>query len=60
MTREISYRVDVLRNGAKLTELSWDEETPPTVYIDTTGEIKGSLSGTFRHNPVVDLSLIHI
>lgn len=54
MTREISYRVDVLRNGAKLTELSWDEETPPTVYIDTTGEIKGSLSGTFRHNPVVD------
>ena len=54
MKREISYRIDVLRNGAKLTELLWSEESPPNVYIDTTGDIKGSLSGTFRHNPVVD------
>lgn len=54
MIRDIAYRVDVLRNGAKLTELTWADESPPTVYIDTTGEIKGSLSGTFRHNPVVD------
>lgn len=53
MMREISYRVDVLRNGAKLTELTWSMESPPNVYIDTTGEIKGSLAGTFRHNPLV-------
>lgn len=54
MTREVSYRVDVLRNGAKLTELAWENESPPNVYIDTTGEIKSSLSGTFRHNPLAD------
>lgn len=54
MTRTVAYRVDVLRNGAKLTELTWSEESPPNVYIDTTGEIKGSLSGTFRHNAAAD------
>ncbi len=52
MTRTLSARVDVIRNGAKLTELSFSDA--PAIYADSAAEIKTSLKGTFKYNPLVD------
>lgn len=53
MTHEISYRVDVLRNGAKFSELRWLKDAAPDVYVDATADIKSSFSGTFLHAPEI-------
>jgi len=53
MTRTFAARVDVIRNGAKLTELSFSDA--PSLYADSTAEIKTSLKGTFKDNPLLDV-----
>jgi len=53
MTRTFAARVDVIRSGAKLTELSFSDA--PSLYADSTAEIKTSLKGTFKYNPLVDI-----
>ena len=50
MTHKVSYRVDVLRHGAKFSELRWLKDSAPDVLVDATGSIMGSLGGTFLHN----------
>lgn len=52
MTRTFAARVDVIRNGAKLTELYFSDA--PAIYADSTAEIKTSLKGIFKYNPLVD------
>lgn len=53
MTHEISYRVDVLRNGAKFSELRWLKDSAPDIVVDASGDIMGSFGGTFLYNPDV-------
>lgn len=52
MIRTYSHRVDVLRNGAVVTQLK--AVGAPSIYCDSTADIKCSLSGTFAYNPIVD------
>lgn len=52
MIREYSYRVEVLRNGAVLTELLSSQ--PPAVNFDAQAGIKSSMAGTFLHNDKVN------
>lgn len=52
MIREYTYRVDVVRNGATLTELK--AVSAPSVDADATADIKMSTSGTFLYNELVD------
>lgn len=52
MIREYAYRVDVIRNGATLTELL--AVRAPSIDADATADIKMSMSGTFLHNDLVD------
>ena len=54
MTHKVSYRVDVLRRGAKFSELRWLKDSAPDVLVDATGSIMGSLGGTFMHNPDIE------
>ena len=56
MTRELSYRVDVLRHGAVYDRLLWDASAgSPTIDCQKTAEIKRSMAGTFLVNDRVDL-----
>lgn len=55
MTRDIQYRINVLRDGARLTQLTWPVDSPPNVYVDKDAEIKGSLSATLRPSDEADL-----
>lgn len=56
MIREISYRLDVLRNGACLTQLFWDATAgTPSIDCRKDSAIKRSMSGTFVCNAAVDL-----
>lgn len=52
MIRTFAARVDVLRNGAKLTELAFADA--PTIYADNSAKIKTSIKGEFQFNPLVD------
>ena len=54
MTHKVSYRVDVLRRGAKFSELRWLKDSAPDVLVDASGDIMGSLGGTFLHNPDIE------
>ena len=56
MTRDISYRVDVLRNGVLYDRLLWDASSEsPTIDCQKSAEIKRSMSGTFLVSTKVDL-----
>ena len=56
MTRDISYRIDVLRNGACHTQLLWDaSESAPSVDCNKQAAIKRSMAGSFVPNERVDL-----
>lgn len=55
MTRNVAYRMDVLRKGAPIATLQWAADAAPTVYFDQSGEIKASCSGEFYKNPEVEL-----
>ncbi len=50
MIRDASFRVDVLRNGAPVTQLQWDTGSPPQIITDRAATIHGSLKGTFLPN----------
>lgn len=52
MIRSLRFRIDVLRNGARLMSLPF--AAPPNIMADSAGEIKTSLSGTFVDTPAVD------
>lgn len=52
MVRTYSYRVDVYRNGARLTSIKAAE--PPQITASAESEIKSGLSGVFYHNSLVD------
>ena len=52
MTRDVRFRVDVLRNGAPITHLQWDTGTAPQIIASRDATIHTSIKGT--------LSLIHI
>ena len=43
MTRDVSYRIDVLRNGAPITQLQWDTGSPPQIMSDRAANIHGTL-----------------
>ena len=52
----LSYRLDVIRNGACLTQLYWDASSgAPTIDCRKDSAIKRSMSGTFICNDAVDL-----
>ncbi len=50
--RTYSYRIDVLRNGAKFGELKAIE--PPEVNFSSSAEIKSGISGLFKYDPLFD------
>lgn len=52
MTRDVSYRIDVLRNGAPITQLQWDTGSPPQIMSDRAANIHGTLKGSFLPNAV--------
>lgn len=52
MVRTYSYRVDVYRNGARLTSIKAAE--PPQITSSSGSKIKSGLSGMFYHNSLVD------
>lgn len=54
MTRTIDFRVDVLRGGVKLTELTFSTSSPPSVFGSAESEIALSMRGAFLRNPEVD------
>ena len=57
MMRDVSYRIDVLRNGAPYTTLRWDADSAPQVYVRRDATLHASLSGEFIPNPDVDFLL---
>jgi len=52
LIRNYQTRIDVIRNGATLTQLI--PVTPPTIDCDASGEIKTSMGGEFLDNPAVN------
>lgn len=55
MTRDIKYRVDVLRNGAAFKPLRWQRGDEPSIIFDSESEIQASLSGKFQPDDEIDL-----
>ncbi len=56
MIRELSYRVEVIRNGAVYSTLKWNKDSAPNVITSSTAEIKSSLKGLFYED--TDISLL--
>ena len=54
MTRDVRFRVDVLRNGAPITHLQWDTGSPPQIIASRDATIHTSIKGTFLVNDAVD------
>ena len=54
LTRDVRYRVDVLRNGAPITQLQWADGDAPQIIASRDATIHTSLKGTFRPNQDVD------
>lgn len=52
MIHYYNYRVEVVRNGARYTDLDFIDR--PTVDADMDAQIKMSFTATFRYNPAVD------
>ena len=55
MTRDVRYRVDVLRNGAPITQLQWADGDAPQIMWDRAANIHGALRGSFRPNDLAKL-----
>ena len=51
--RSIDFRMDVLRNGVRFSELRFAEG--PSIDCSAEAEISMTLRGSFRHNDAVDL-----
>ena len=58
MIHYYNYRVEVVRNGARYTDLDFIDR--PTVDADMAAEIKMSFTGTFRFDPMVDYLTDHM
>ena len=54
MTRDVRFRVDVLRNGAPITQLQWDTGSAPQIIASRDATIHTSIKGTFLVNDTVD------
>lgn len=54
MVRTYDSRVDVYRNGSKVTSLQFLKDSPPGVTCSADAEIKMGLSGDFLRNDLVD------
>lgn len=54
MTRDVRFRVDVLRNGAPITHLQWDTGSAPQIIASRDATIHTSIKGTFLVNNAVD------
>lgn len=54
MTREISYKIRILRNGAHFSELRWEAGSAPRLDMDAGADIKSSFQGTFLAAPDFD------
>ena len=54
MTRDVRFRVDVLRNGAPITHLQWDTGSAPQIIASRDAAIHTSIKGTFLVNDAVD------
>lgn len=52
--RTLEFKVYVLRNGVRLTELMWMVGSEPVMTISRDAELHRSMQGTFEHNPLVD------
>lgn len=50
--RDVDYRVDVLRNGAPLTQLEF--ATAPSISVDNEADIKMTMRGEFKRNEAVN------
>ena len=55
MTRDVAYRVDVVRNGAPVTQLQFAADDGPQIVNDRSATLHGSLKGTFLPNPAAKL-----
>ena len=55
MIRDVSYHVNVLRNGAEFARLHWRSGDNPNIMVNKDAEIKGSFSGRFYVPDTVDL-----
>lgn len=55
MTRDVRFRVDVLRNGAPITHLQWDTGSVPQIMCDRTATLHGSFKGSFLPNDLAEL-----
>ena len=55
MTRDVRFRVDVLRNGAPITHLQWDTGSAPQIMCDRTATLHGSFKGSFLPNDLAEL-----
>lgn len=55
MIRDLSYRVEVIRNGALYSTLKWEKGSPPNVITSSSAEIKSSLKGQFYVDTDVSL-----
>lgn len=55
MTRDVQYRVDVIRNGAAFKTLRWQRNDEPRIMFDSEAEIQASLSGKFQPDDEADL-----
>lgn len=55
MTRDVRYRVDVIRNGARFKSLRWERGAAPNIIFDSDSAIQASLSGSFLPEEGVDL-----
>ena len=54
MIRDISFSVNVLRNGAHYASLRWKRDSAPNVYTDKNAKIKSSFAGTFLYDPNIN------
>ena len=54
MIRTIETKVRVLRGGAQFSELQFAPDSAPTIRCRDDAEIKMSMTGEFRPNPLVD------
>lgn len=52
MQHSYSYRIEVLRNGARVTELQ--AVNPPKITFNAGATIKSGLSGEFKYSPELD------
>lgn len=54
MTRTVDFRYVLMRGGADYGEIYAPTDMAPTIRMDTSGEIKSSLRGTFLPAPAAD------